>query len=240
MIKLSEGTRFGDRYELVHRIASGGMGDVWRATDRLLGRDVAVKVMRPEPGAHALGHERFRFEAQAAASLSSPAITSVYDYGEEIDDEGGHRAFIVMELVRGESLDRRVGRLGPLGVRPTLAIVEQVALGLQVAHDHGVVHRDIKPANLLIPATGGAKLTDFGIARSPGHSPPTQTGPVVGTVQYMAPELLRGDGATPASDLYSLGAVAYFCLAGQAPFARPRAHGRGPSPHERRPATAAA
>ncbi len=219
MTKLSEGTRFGDRYELVHRIASGGMGDVWRATDRLLGRDVAVKVLRPESESDGLGYERFRFEAQAAASLSSPAITSVYDYGEEVDDEGSHRAFIVMELVSGESLDRRVQRSGPLGVRSTLEIVEQVALGLQVAHDRGLVHRDIKPANLLLPTTGSAKLTDFGIARSPGNSPPTRTGPLVGTIQYMAPEQLRGDGATPASDLYSLGAVAYFCLTGQAPFA---------------------
>jgi eukaryotic-like serine/threonine-protein kinase len=212
------GTKVNDRYALVELIASGGMGEVWRATDQVLGRNVAVKVLRHEFGQNQVTQERFRFEAQAAASLDSSNIASVFDYGEELGGPGGRRAYIVMELVNGESLDLRVRRAGALGVPEALDIIGQAALGLQAAHDRGLVHRDIKPANLLVRTDGVVKLTDFGIARALDASALTQTGTMVGTVQYMAPEQLSGRPATPASDIYALGIVAYFCVAGRAPF----------------------
>ncbi len=215
---VSDGVTLGDRYVLVQKIGSGGTGDVWRAIDQRLDREVAVKVLRGEFGDDEVTRKRFRFEAQAAASLASSGIASVFDYGEERSHEGSHRAYIVMELVHGESLEQRVRRDGPLGVPETLDIVEQVAAALQVAHEHGLVHRDIKPANLLLRSDGVVKLTDFGIARALDASSLTQTGTIVGTVRYMSPEQLSGQIATPASDLYALGIVAYFCLAGQAPF----------------------
>src|SRR5665213_1331584 len=185
MTTVPQGRAFGGRYRLSERIASGGMGDVWRATDELLGRNVAIKLLRSEFGDTELFRRRFRFEAQAAASLSHPGIAAVFDYGEEDGDSGDHRAYIVMELVEGESLDVRLRRLGRLGPSPTMDIVGQAARGLQAAHDRGIVHRDVKPANLLIRPDGMVKITDFGIARAIDGSALTQTGAMLGTVQYM-------------------------------------------------------
>jgi serine/threonine-protein kinase len=215
---ICEGSMLGDRYVLTRSIAGGGMGEVWIAIDRRLDREVAVKVLRSEFGRDELTRQRFRFEAQAAARLASSGIASVFDYGEEPADEGNDRAYIVMELVHGESLEERVRRADHLSVEETLDFIGQAAAGLQVAHDHGLVHRDIKPGNLLVRTDGIVKLTDFGIARALDASSLTQTGTLVGTVRYMSPEQLSGQGASPASDIYALGIVAYFCLAGHTPF----------------------
>ena len=218
MTTISGGSTLGGRYVLTTLIASGGMGDVWRATDQRLRRQVAVKVLRSEFALDEVTRRRFRIEAQAAASLTSSGIASVYDYGEEVGTDGVQQAYIVMELVHGESLEERVHREVRLGVPQTLDIIAQAASALQVAHDRDLVHRDIKPANLLLRTDGVVKLTDFGIVRVLDSTSLTQTGIMVGTVRYMSPEQLSGHTATPASDVYALGVVAYFCVAGHTPF----------------------
>ena len=220
------GVMLSGRYRLDQRIAAGGMGEVWRATDEVLGRPVAVKLLR-----HAyIGDEalasRFRAEARYAASLSHPGIAQVFDYGEQDtrtgSGSGGRRAYLVMELVPGEPLSAILARSGRLSPAVTLDIIAQAANALQAAHAAGIVHRDIKPGNLLVTAEGRVKITDFGIARAvqaaqAGHL--TQTGMVMGTAQYLSPEQASGLRVTHASDVYSLGVVAYECLAGAPPFA---------------------
>jgi serine/threonine-protein kinase len=202
-----------NRYRLETRLGGGGMGEVWRAIDLVLGRTVAVKVMRPQlveqPGFAA----RFLSEAQAMATIKHSGVVAVYDY--HSDDAG---AFLVMEHVPGEALSdrlRRVGRLDPVMV---MSLVVQAAEALQAAHDRGVVHRDIKPGNLLVTTDDALMLTDFGIARSAASAPLTATGAVIGTPSYLAPEQVLGHPATARSDVYSLGVVAYECLSGQRPF----------------------
>jgi eukaryotic-like serine/threonine-protein kinase len=202
------------RYRLESQIAAGGVGEVWRAEDTVLTRPVAVKLLRAEFAGHAEMQERFRAEARHAGALSHPAIARVYDYCEPAPE---HPAFLVMELVDGPSL-AAVLTAGPLGAAQTLDVVAQVASGLQTAHASALVHRDIKPANLLLDADGQVKITDFGIAHVAGSVPVTRTGTVMGTPAYLAPERVSGASATPASDLYSLGVVAYECLAGAQPF----------------------
>jgi serine/threonine-protein kinase len=202
------------RYRLESQIAAGGVGEVWRAEDTVLTRPVAVKLLRAEFAGHAEMQERFRAEARHAGALSHPAIARVYDYCEPAHE---HPAFLVMELVDGPSL-AAVLAAGPLGAARTMDVVAQVASGLQTAHAAALVHRDIKPANLLIAADGQVKITDFGIAHVAGSVPVTRTGTVMGTPAYLAPERVSGASATPASDLYSLGVVAYECLAGAQPF----------------------
>jgi tRNA A-37 threonylcarbamoyl transferase component Bud32 len=203
----------GDRYQLHELIAVGGMGEVWRATDSLLGRAVAVKVLKPEYAADPHFLERFRSEARHTASLSHPGIANVFDYGEV-----GDKAYLVMELVAGEPLSTILGRDGRLTPASTLDIVGQAALALQAAHAAGVIHRDVKPGNILIRPDGVVKVTDFGIARVVDAAPVTQTGMVVGTAAYLSPEQASGRATTTASDVYSLGVVAYECLAGVRPF----------------------
>jgi serine/threonine-protein kinase len=203
----------GDRYTLIERIAVGGMGEVWRARDSLLDRLVAVKVLKTEFATDPSFLEWFRNEARHTASLSHPGIANVFDYGEF---EG--TAYLVMELVNGEPLSALLGREGALDARRTLDIVGQAALALQAAHEGGVIHRDVKPGNLLVRPDGVVKVTDFGIARATGAAPLTQTGLVVGTAGYLSPEQAGGHKVTPASDIYSLGVVAYECLAGRRPF----------------------
>src|SRR6059058_5830687 len=203
----------GDRYRLEQRIAIGGMGEVWRATDTLLGRSVAVKVLKAEYAADPSFVQRFRNEARHTASLSHPGIANVYDYGEV-----GDMAFLVMELVVGEPLSTLLAREGRLEPRRALDIIGQAALALQAAHDAGVVHRDVKPGNLLVRPDGVVKVTDFGIARAADAVPLTRTGTVMGTAYYLSPEQASGRTVTPASDVYSLGAVAYECVAGRRPF----------------------
>jgi serine/threonine-protein kinase len=202
------------RYRLDERLASGGMGEVWKATDELLGRPVAVKVLKEQYTSDENFRERFRAEARFAASLQHSGIAQVYDYGEQ--DE---LAYLVMELVPGETLSRILSVEGRLSTDTSLDIIGQAARALQVAHTAGIIHRDIKPANLMVTAEGVVKITDFGIARGGGSSTMTQTGQVMGTAQYVSPEQATGRRITPASDLYSLGIVAYECLAGMPPFA---------------------
>ena len=218
MTTISRRTALGGRYVLTDLIASGGMGDVWRATDQRLRREVAVKVLRSEFARDEVTRQRFQVEAQAVASLTSSGIASVYDYGEEVGSDGNKRAYIVMELVHGESLEERLHRELRLGTSETLDIIAQAAVALQDAHDCGLIHRDIKPANLLLRTDGVVKLTDFGIVRVLDSTSLTQTGTMVGTVRYMSPEQLSGQPASPASDIYALGIVAYFCVAGHLPF----------------------
>ena len=207
-----EGTTLGSRYTLTDRIASGGMGDVWRASDAVLGRDVAVKVMRPNASDDSTFADRFRDEARHTASLSHPNIAQVYDYGE---DDGA--AYLVMELVEGQPLSQVIAR-GPVPAARTRAILGQAALALAAAHAAGVVHRDVKPANILVTPEGRVKLTDFGIARATDSAGHTRTGEVLGTPHYLSPEQALGRGATGASDIYALGVVAHEMLTGRKPF----------------------
>jgi serine/threonine-protein kinase len=209
-----------DRYELRSLLAAGGMGQVWRAHDQLLGRAVAVKVLRSEYTGDPLFLARFRAEAQHAAALSHPNIAAVYDYGEEpaIDGSGEHLAYLVMELVEGESLSTLLARAGSLTPDRTLDLLRQTASALAAAHEAGVVHRDVKPGNVLVRWDGTVKITDFGIAWSAGSVPLTQTGQVIGTASYLSPEQAAGAHASPASDVYALGMVGYECLAGRRAF----------------------
>ncbi|HWG63993.1 MAG TPA: serine/threonine-protein kinase [Streptosporangiaceae bacterium] len=202
------------RYRLGSRIAGGGVGEVWRGTDEVLVRPVAIKMLRPEFSHHPETLARFRAEARHAGSLTHPAIAQIYDYG---DADPGRPAFLVMELVDGQSL-ADVLAAGPLSPVMTLDVLSQAAAGLAAAHATGLVHRDIKPANLLISADGRVKITDFGIAYAAGSAPLTRTGLVVGTPGYLAPERSAGASATAAADLYSLGVVGYECLTGKPPF----------------------
>jgi serine/threonine-protein kinase len=210
----------GDRYELHQLIAAGGMGQVWRATDIALHRSVAVKVLRSEYTGDPSFLARFRAEAQHAASLSHPNIAAVFDYGEEIaqDGTGETLAYLVMELVEGEPLSALVAREGALGTGTTLSLLRQTAFGLGEAHRAGMVHRDVKPGNILVRPDGGVKITDFGIAHSARSVALTQTGQVIGTPQYLSPEQAEGRLATPASDVYALGLIGYECLTGHPAF----------------------
>lgn len=207
------GLTFGGRYELQSRIAIGGMGEVWKATDLVIGRTIAIKILKDEYLGDPGFLERFRAEARHAALVNHEGIANVYDYGEE---DGS--AYLVMELVPGEALSTVLERERVLSTDKVLDIVAQTALALHAAHAAGLVHRDVKPGNLLITPDGRVKITDFGIARIADQVPLTATGQVMGTVQYLSPEQASGQPASPATDIYSLGIVAYECLAGRRPF----------------------
>jgi len=213
------GLVLSDRYRLGRRIAIGGMGEVWTADDTRLARVVAVKILRPELTGDPEFVERFRTEARITASLNHPGIAAVYDYGEV--GQGPLRsgtAYLVMELIAGESLSAVLARTGRLSVPRTLDVLDQTGRALQQAHCQSLVHRDIKPGNLLITPGGVVKITDFGIAKVAHQVPVTRTGLVMGTAQYISPEQAAGRDAVPASDIYSLGVVAYECLSGRLPF----------------------
>jgi serine/threonine-protein kinase len=207
------GLTFGGRYELQSRIAIGGMGEVWQATDLVIGRTVAIKILKDEYLGDPGFLERFRAEARHAALVNHEGIANVFDYGEE---EGS--AYLVMELVPGEALSTILERERVLATDRVLDIVAQTASALHAAHAAGLVHRDIKPGNLLITPDGRVKITDFGIARIADQVPLTATGQVMGTVQYLSPEQASGHPASPPTDIYSLGIVAYEALAGRRPF----------------------
>ena len=209
----SSGQTFGGRYELTSRIAIGGMGEVWRAEDKVIGRTVAIKILKDEYLGDPGFLERFRAEARHAALVNHEGIANVFDYGEE---DGS--AYLVMELVPGEPLSTILDRERTLSADRVLDITAQTAAALHAAHQAGLVHRDIKPGNLLITPEGRVKITDFGIARIADQVPLTATGQVMGTVQYLSPEQASGQAAAPATDIYSLGIVAYECLAGRRPF----------------------
>ncbi|GLW09796.1 hypothetical protein Misp01_49250 [Microtetraspora sp. NBRC 13810] len=210
---MTSGPLLGNRYHLVARIATGGMGEVWRARDGLLGREVAVKLLRQHVAADPAFRERFRTEARIAAGLADPGIAQVYDYGEH-----DNVAYLVMELVPGEPLSAILARNPRLSPEVALDVLHQAAAGLHVAHASGIIHRDIKPGNLLVTQAGVIKITDFGIARALEAARVTATGTVLGTAQYVSPEQASGYPLTPATDIYSLGVVAYECIAGQPPF----------------------
>ena len=207
------GLTFGGRYELQSRIAIGGMGEVWQSTDLVIGRTVAIKILKDEYLGDPGFLERFRAEARHAALVNHEGIANVFDYGEE---EGS--AFLVMELVPGEALSTILEREHVLSTDKVLDIVAQTAAALHAAHAAGLVHRDIKPGNLLITPDGRVKITDFGIARIADQVPLTATGQVMGTVQYLSPEQASGHPASPTTDIYSIGIVAYEALAGRRPF----------------------
>ena len=202
------------RYRLDEPIAAGAIGEVWRGLDAVLERPVAIKLLRAEYAHHADTLARFRAEARHAGSLSHPGIARVYDYS---DADPPHPPFLVLELVDGPSLARLLAG-GPLDCARVMDVVAQAAAGLYAAHRAGLVHRDIKPGNLLLSQDGLVKITDFGIAHAAGSAPLTRTGTLIGTPAYLAPERVAGAPATPASDLYSLGVVAYECLVGVQPF----------------------
>ncbi|MDG4822238.1 protein kinase [Asanoa sp. WMMD1127] len=210
---ISPGVMLGGRYRLDERIAGGGMGDVWRGTDEVLGRTVAVKILLPalldEPGFA----ERFRGEARTMATINHPGVVDVYDYGSD-----QQIAFLIMEYVEGDALSRTLSRVGRLTPARTMALVAQAADALQAAHEKGIVHRDVKPGNLLVRPNGTLVLTDFGIARSDIVGQLTAAGSVLGTASYISPEQAAGAIATPSSDVYALGVVAYQCLSGRRPF----------------------
>jgi eukaryotic-like serine/threonine-protein kinase len=203
-----------DRYEVVELVGTGGMSSVYKAHDKLLERNVALKVLHPHYGDDTEYVERFRREARAVAQLSHPNIVTVIDRGEA----GGHQ-FIVFELIDGENLKELVNRTGPLPVRRAVELAVAVADGLAFAHEHGLVHRDVKPQNVLLNGDGEAKVTDFGIARSLDvEHGVTQTGTVLGTSNYLSPEQASGKQVTPATDVYSLGVVLYELLTAEVPF----------------------
>ena len=205
------------RYTLAERIAVGGMGEVWRGADQVLGRAVAVKLLSAAHAGDEQFRARFRAEARFAAALSHPGIAQVFDYG-EFSPLGG--PYLVMELVAGEPLSAILERVGRLPAGLVLDLVAQAGRALDAAHRAGIVHRDIKPGNLLITPDGTVKITDFGIAkaRAAGEADLTATGIVMGTALYVSPEQATGAALTGASDIYSLGVVAYECLAGRPPF----------------------
>jgi serine/threonine protein kinase len=205
----------GRRYALVRRIAVGGMGEVWEATDTLLDRPVAVKVLKEEFRAASTFLARFRAEARHAGQLSHAGIATVYDYGED-----GDMAYLVMELVSGQPLSELMAERPDMPATTKLSILSQAADALHAAHEAGVVHRDVKPGNLMVREDGTVKVTDFGIARALTSAPLTDHGQMIGTPAYVSPEQAAGDTVTGASDIYSLAVVAYELFAGRPLFER--------------------
>lgn len=212
-MKPEVGQVYGNRYKLISRIAIGGMGEVWQAHDQVILREVAIKILKSEYLGDPGFVERFRTEARHAAMINHDGIANVFDYGEDVGS-----AYLVMELVPGDSLAKILERERSLSVDRVLDIVSQTARALHEAHLEGLVHRDIKPGNLLITPDGVVKITDFGIARVADQVSLTATGQVMGTVQYLAPEQATGKVPTYATDIYSLGVVAYEALGGKRPF----------------------
>lgn len=202
-----------DRYQLTERLGEGGMAEVYRGQDLRLSRDVAVKVLRPQYAGDQNFLQRFLGEARSLAGFSHPNIVNVYDVGKD-----GLRYYIVMEYVPGQDLRRILQQRGRLPVKETLSIARQIALGVGYAHRKNLIHRDIKPGNVLITPSGDAKVADFGIAKALSSANLTEPGVVWGTTAYLAPEQIRGEPASPASDVYSIGVVLYEMLTGRVPF----------------------
>jgi eukaryotic-like serine/threonine-protein kinase len=219
MVLAATHCQLAGRYRLCRWLAAGGMGQVWQAVDEVLGRPVAVKLLRDEYAQDPSFVRRFRAEARYGAAVTHPGIASVFDYGEVRTTDGtAPTPFLVMELVAGEPLSALLARNGRLGLDRSLEIVGQAAVAVGAAHRAGLVHRDIKPANLLLGPDGTVKVTDFGVAQALGQGQGDQRELLVGTAGYLSPEQATGRPATAASDLYALGVVAYECLAGRRPF----------------------
>lgn len=211
--------RIADRYELGELIGTGGMSEVYAATDTLLGREVAVKMLRPDLARDINFRERFRKEAQNSSRLNHPAIVAVYDTG-EYERDGVGTPFIVMELVHGRTIRDIIREDGPMTPTETAKALVPVCGALQASHEADIIHRDIKPANIMITNTGSVKIMDFGIAQAlnDATSAMTQTSAVIGTAQYLSPEQARGKNVDGRSDLYALGCVMYEMVAGKPPF----------------------
>ena len=207
------GTLLSGRYRLDARVGHGGMSTVYRAFDTVLERQVAIKLMHREMSSDSDQLERFRREARAVAQLNNPYIVGVIDAGED-----AQTPYIVFEYVEGETLKDRIRRLGRLPVPEAVAYAIEIARALGAAHERLIVHRDVKPQNILIAAEGGAKITDFGIARSLTEEGLTVAGRVLGTTDYVSPEQALGQPVTGQSDIYSLGIVLYEMLTGEVPF----------------------
>lgn len=209
MIKI--GMMIGDRYEILEKIGTGGMSDVYKAKDHKLNRFVAVKVLKQEFGENANFVSKFRIEAQAAAGLMHPNIVNVYDVGEE-----GGIHYIVMELVDGITLKKYIEKKARLSVKEAISIAIQVSMGIEAAHNNHIIHRDIKPQNIIISKEGKVKVTDFGIAKAATSN--TITSNVMGSVHYTSPEQARGGYSDEKSDIYSLGITMFEMLTGRVPF----------------------
>lgn len=209
MIKI--GMMIGDRYEVLEKIGTGGMSDVYKAKDHKLNRFVAVKVLKQEFGENANFVSKFRIEAQAAAGLMHPNIVNVYDVGEE-----GGIHYIVMELVDGITLKKYIEKKARLSVKEAISIAIQVSMGIEAAHNNHIIHRDIKPQNIIISKEGKVKVTDFGIAKAATSN--TITSNVMGSVHYTSPEQARGGYSDEKSDIYSLGITMFEMLTGRVPF----------------------
>src|SRR5215207_3574401 len=219
MVLAATDCQLAGRYRLCRWLAAGGMGQVWQAVDEVLGRPVAVKLLRDEYAQDPSFVRRLRAEARSAAAVTHPGIASVFDYGEVTTAAGAEPTpFLVMELVAGEPLSSLLAREGRLGLDRSLEIVGQAAVAVGAAHRVGLVHRDVKPANLLVGPDGTVKVTDFGVAQALGQGQGDQREVLVGTAGYLSPEQATGQAATAARDLYALGVVAYECLAGRRPF----------------------
>jgi eukaryotic-like serine/threonine-protein kinase len=222
-----------ERYRLDTRIATGGMGEVWRATDTVLGRPVAVKLLKQEHADDPVFRSRFETEAHNAAGLHHVGVAQVFDFGA---GDADRPPYLVMEYVDGQPLSALLRRRVPMDPAATATLVAAVGDALGAAHAQGIVHRDVKPANILVTDDRQVRITDFGIARAANAVTLTRSGEVLGTPQYISPEQAEGKPATSASDVYSLGAVAFECLAGHRPFeaetpvATAVAHLRAPVP----------
>ena len=208
---LRTGTIIAERYEILGKIGTGGMADVYKAKDHKLNRFVAVKVLKPEFREDTTFIRKFRSEAQAAAGLTHPNIVNVFDVG---DDEGVY--YIVMELIEGITLKEYIAKKGKLSIKEATSIAIQVSMGLEAAHNHGIVHRDVKPQNIIISTDGKVKVTDFGIARAASSN--TISSNVMGSVHYSSPEQVRGGYSDEKSDIYSLGITLYEMVTGRVPF----------------------
>lgn len=212
-MKLIEGQLVHHRYRLDHRLAQGGMGEVWKGFDIQLGRVVAIKALRTDTSNVEAKLRRLRAEAHNSANLAHPNIAALFDYYEH-DGIG----FLIMEYVPSKSLADLYRKEKVVEPTRLLPILIQTARGLFIAHSHGVIHRDVKPANIMVSETGSVKITDFGVSYSNDQEQITQDGMVVGTAQYISPEQAQGEQATAQSDIYSLGVVAYEGLCGHRPF----------------------